>query len=53
MRKEKISYSMQLEPSIYNRLTKEAKKLNVSKVKIVSVALTNLFKSDKLEVHID
>ena len=46
----KVGYSMQLDPKLYNRLHKESKRLKISKVRIISIALTQLFKSKTLDV---
>lgn len=51
MRKEKISFSMLLDSKLYNRLSRESKKLKVSKVKIVSHALRKLFESKDLDIE--
>jgi len=53
MKKEKISYSMLLEPKLYNRLNKESKKLDIPKVRIISLALDQLFKSKSLGVTLE
>lgn len=51
--KTKSPYSMMLDTSLNNRLAREAKRLNTSKVKIVHIALQQLFKKKKLDLTIN
>jgi len=52
MRKEKTSFSMLMEPKLYKKMNTEAKRLEISKVRLVSFALTELFKTKSLELKI-
>jgi len=46
----KRPFSMLMEPKLWTQLSKQSKKTNMSKVKIVSLALNKLFKSGELDV---
>ena len=53
LKKAKAPFSMLLDPAIYNRLHRESKRLKVSKVRIVTIALSQLFKNKKLDIEIN
>lgn len=50
---DKKSFTGLYDSKIYNRLTKESKKQGLSKVKIVSIALSRLFKEKNLDLKLD
>lgn len=48
-----VAFSMRMTPKTFNRLTRESKKLNTSKKKIIELALDQLFKSNHLSLEIN
>ena len=55
MSREKTSFSMLMDPKLYRSVERTAKKYKIPKVRVITIALKELFKrrDNVIETHID